>query len=146
MVYYRWISPVHAAIFRDTMALKGFWFPIRFFIFRSLQRKIRGYLHGHGIGRHSEQDIYDIGERDLRAFSEILGNKEFLFGSKPCLADAALFALVTSFLYVHSFPATCPQERLVRLHLRNLAEHAERMKTTFYPDWDELVSKNSRCE
>ena len=145
MVYYRWLSPNHALFFRD-LAFRQLWFPIRYIIFWRLQRKVWGYLNGHGIGRHSEQDIYSIAENDLKSYSVILGNKEFLFGSKPCLADAALFAIVASFLYVHSFPATCPQERLIRLHLTNLANHAERMKTTFFPDWDEIISKNYRYE
>ena len=38
--------------------------------------------------------MYGISERDLLAVSEILGEKKFLFGEKPCLADASLFAFV----------------------------------------------------
>ena len=142
-MYYRWLSPVHAAFFRDKV-FRSVWFPLRYLIFWRFQRITKGYLHGHGIGRHSEEEIYSIAERDLRAVSQFLGSKEFLFGSKPCLADAALFGLVATFIYAHKFPATCPQEILIRKELVNLGQHAERMKKAFYPDWDEIISKKSR--
>ena len=102
------------------------------------QKKVKGYLQGHGIGRHSEKELYSIAEKDLRAVSAILGQKEFLFGDKPCLADAALFALVSNFIW--QMPQ-CPQGKLILSELKNLEEHSKAMKEAFYPDWDELIRK-----
>lgn len=103
-----------------------------------LQRKCKKDLWAHGIGRHSEQDVYGIGERDLLAVSEILGNKKFLFGEKPCLADAALFAFIAAIAW------DCPESPfalLTKSKAKNLDVHAKRMKELYYPDWDEIISK-----
>ncbi|KAK3730130.1 hypothetical protein QZH41_004834 [Actinostola sp. cb2023] len=98
---------------------------------------MKGYLHGHGIGRHSVEEIYGIAERDLKAVSACLGEKKFLFGDKPCIADASLFALVSNFIW--QMPQ-CPQGKLILAQLKNLEDHSKRVKETFYPDWDELTS------
>ena len=111
--------------------------PIRFLIFRTLQKKTKCYIHGHGIGRHSVEEIYGIAERDLKAVSACLGEKKFLFGDKPCIADAALFALVYNFIYPDP---DCPKGKLILSQLKNLEDHSRRVKETFYLDWDELIS------
>lgn len=38
-----------------------------------LQRTIRKEMWGHGIGRHSPQDIWAIGKADITALSDFLG-------------------------------------------------------------------------
>ena len=37
----------------------------------------------------------------LKAFSEFLGNKPFLFGEKPSIADASLFGFLAEILSTH---------------------------------------------
>lgn len=71
-----------------------FSWPLRYLIFYVIQKRCRRDVWSQGIGRHSEQEIYEIAERDLLAASAVLGEKKFLFGDKPCLADAVLFAFV----------------------------------------------------
>ena len=83
--------------------------------------------------------MYRIGERDLRAAAELLGEKDFMFGSKPCLLDAVLFALVASIAI--DLPPEFPLNMVIRSELQNLVRHAERMKEAYYSDWDEIVSK-----
>ena len=95
----------------------------------------------HGIGRHSEQEVYEMGERDLLAASEILGHKKFLFGEKSCLADAALFAFIAAIAW------DCPESPfalLTKSKAKNLDEHAKRMKELYYLDWDEIISKKQK--
>ena len=137
-VYYRWLSKEHAPITRKT-AFNRFPAPLRPFIFRKLQNKARGYLDGQGMGRHSPEEIYSIAERDLRAVSDILGSKDFLFGDSPCLVDAVLFALVAIFAWDLD---ESPQGKLIRTELTNLERHANRMKERFYPDWDQIVEQS----
>jgi hypothetical protein len=40
---------------------------------------------GHGLGRHSTEEIYDFGKSDLRAINEYLADKEYFFGKEPHL-------------------------------------------------------------
>ena len=95
-MYYRWCSD-YAPVLRER------WFghlalPVRYLVSYMIQRNRRKNLWGYGIGRHSEQEVYGIGGRDLLAVSEILGQKSFLFGENPCLADVALFAFIAGFI------------------------------------------------
>ncbi|KAL9961713.1 hypothetical protein ACROYT_G030712 [Oculina patagonica] len=139
MIYYRWCSD-YAPVLRKKW-FDHFFFPVKYLIFYWLQRKYRNDLWSHGIGRHSEQKLYGIGEKDLLAVSEILGHKKFLFGEKPCLADAALFAFIASFTW------DCPESPhalLTKSKAKNLDEHAKRMKELYYPDWDEVISKKHK--
>ena len=113
-------------------------FPLRYLIFYMVKRKVMGDLWSHGIGRHSEQDLYGIAEKDMQAVSAILGQKKFLFGEKPCLADAAVFAFIAASTW------DCPQSpsaALTKSKAKNLEEHARRMKEIYYPDWDDIISR-----
>jgi glutathione S-transferase len=107
------------------------------------QRRVKGGLYGHGIGRHSEKEIYGIAERDLRAVSAYLGKKKFLFWNQPSLVDAVLFALVGNFIW---FLPLNPQAKLIESDLKNLADHSKRMKETFYPDWDQIVTGKKKSD
>ncbi|KAL9961719.1 hypothetical protein ACROYT_G030719 [Oculina patagonica] len=139
IVYYRWCSD-YAPVIRE----KWFGdvpFPVRHLLFYLMQRHIRKDLWSHGIGRHSEQELYRIGEKDLLAVSEILGHKKFLFGEKPCLADAALFAFIAAFTW---YNPESPLGLFTKSKAKNLDEHAKRMKELYYPDWDEIISKKPK--
>ena len=108
-----------------------------------INRRVRSDLWSHGIGRHSEQDLFGIAERDLLAVSAILGQKKFLFAEKPCLADAAVFAFITSSVL------DCPKSpfaELTKSKMKNLEEHAQRMKEMYYLDWDEIISKKHKSD
>ena len=117
--------------------------PLRYLIFYMIRRKIKGDLWSHGMGRHSEQELYGIAERDLLAVSAILGQKKFLFGEKPCLADAAVFAFIAASTW------DCPRSpfaEFTKSKAQNLDKHAQRMKEMFYPDWEEIISKKTKTE
>ena len=47
-----------------------------------------------GLGRHSEADINFLIDEDLAALSQMLGDKEYLLGRHPCLADASAFGFL----------------------------------------------------
>ena len=140
-MYYRWCSDF-AYYIRDVF-FGQFILPLRYLIFYRLKRVVLGQMWSHGIGRHSEQELYGIAERDLLAVSAILGQKKFLFGEKPCLADATLFAFISCAAW------DCPQSpfaELTKSKAQNLEKHAQRMKELYYPDWDEIISKKPKTE
>jgi glutathione S-transferase len=55
---------------------------------------LRGELRGHGMGRHSVDEVEGIGKADLTALSDFLGAKPFLLGSDPTSYDATTFSFV----------------------------------------------------
>lgn len=87
--------------------------------------------------------MYAIAERDLLAVSRILGDKKFLFGGKPCLADAALFGFIVGATW--EYPE-CPIAEVTKSKAKNLEEHARRMKELYYPDWDEIMLGKPKSE
>ncbi|XP_078383175.1 failed axon connections homolog [Oculina patagonica] len=141
MLYYRWCSD-YAPAMRERWHGHDF-LPIKYLVFYWKQRRYGKYLWSHGIGRHSQQELYGIGEKDLLAVSEILGRKKFLFGEKPCLADAALFAFIAAFTW---YNAESPLALFTKSKAKNLDEHAKRMKELYYPDWDEIILKKHKSD
>lgn len=98
-----------------------------------LKRVIAKETWGHGIGRHTPQEVYGIATKDLDALSHFLGRKNFLMGDKPSEVDCAIFGML-SMIYWHM-----PGSKL-NLYIiengKNLVRYVERMKSTFWPDWD----------
>src|SRR5678815_4177294 len=83
-----WLDPVNFA--------KG---PAHFFdgapegVREAVQAEVQNRVHG-AIGRHSDLETVALGVRSLAAVAAILGDKRFLFGDRPCGADATVFAML----------------------------------------------------
>lgn len=45
--------------------------------------KFRRRMENHGIGLHTNEEINEVGYEDLRAVSNYLGVKRYLFGDQP---------------------------------------------------------------
>jgi glutathione S-transferase len=56
-------------------------------------------LIGHGIGKHSNTEIYNIGIADLIALSDFLADKQFLFGDEPTSLDASAYGILANILW-----------------------------------------------
>ena len=128
MVYYRWCSD-YAPVLRKRW-FGNLVFPVKQLVFYVLQRKCKKDLWAHGIGRHPEQDVYEIGKGDLLAVSEIFGHKKFLFREKPCLLDAALFAFIASSAW------DCPESPL---HYSPSLE--QKILTSTLSDWGNCITQ-----
>ncbi|KAI1727788.1 snf7 domain-containing protein [Ditylenchus destructor] len=48
-------------------------------------------LNSEGMGRHSRETIIEILRKDVQALDQILGEKKFLLGSRPCTPDFTVF-------------------------------------------------------
>ena len=141
MAYTRMVSAYGAASRERTFGRRIL--PLKYLAGFLAKKQIKKYMRFHGIGRHTEQELYAITERDLLAVSEILGQKKFLFGDKPSLANATVFAFIAGSAW--DMPE-CPIAELIKSKARNLEKHAQRMKDLYYPDWDEIVSKKQKSE
>ncbi len=49
-------------------------------------------MHGHGMGRHTAQEVHQLGSAELLAISDFLGDKPFFFGDRPTGIDATAYA------------------------------------------------------
>lgn len=140
LIYYSFVTDI-----ADTRMTSPFLtvmpFPLKYVMSWFASRYMQNYLWSHGIGRHSSEDLYKIAEEDLRAVSQLLGNKKFVMGDNPCLLDAALFGLVSVFIW--NVPRS-PQAKLIRSQLKNLEQHCYHIKEEYFPDWDQLMLKHKQ--
>src|SRR5262249_55802353 len=109
--------------------------PLRPLIVAMIRRKVRGSLHGHGLGRHSNDEIQALGEKSINAIADFLGDKPFFFGPEPTGADATVFAFVAGALCPHFDSAT----RTAAEGHANLRRYVGRMTARFYPELQELA-------
>jgi glutathione S-transferase len=97
----------------------------------AFRNKTRKQLHLQGTGRHSRAEVYEIGRRDLVAFSQLLGDKKFFFGDEPTSYDACYAAFLGAILKP-------PYENPLRKSAHDLASlprYFDRMWQRYYSDW-----------
>ncbi|KAI0222593.1 Failed axon connections-like [Lamellibrachia satsuma] len=112
--------------------------PVSGFMLMLISWSVRKATHGQGLGRHSQEEVMTIGQADLKALSDFLGNKKFFMGDKPSEVDCAIFGLL-AIIYWH-LPRS-PLEDYMKEELPNLGEYCETMKQTFWPDWEECITR-----
>ncbi len=119
------------------------YFGIPKFLFKALMKfefvpGMKKMAHGHGIGRHSVDEIKKIALDDIRAFGNYLGTKSYLFGDAPTEADCSLFGMLCMVIYC------VPEDNFMKVEVENhpnLVQFTERMKEQYWPDWDECMDK-----
>jgi len=103
--------------------------PIRPVIVSMIRRTVRKNLHGHGLGRHTDNEIVTLASRAIDSLAAILGDNTYLMGPNKCGADATAFAFAVGVL--------CPLfDTPIRTHAEkhgNLVVYCERMHKEFYP-------------
>lgn len=105
--------------------------PMRGIVKAIVKRKVRQMLWAQGLGRHSEADMTAIAVQGVKSITDILGDKPYLMGDRPCGADATLFAFAAS---LQSPVFDTPIRAASELHA-NLQAYLARMRKQFYPDF-----------
>jgi glutathione S-transferase len=128
LIYWRWLDDANFArgprdFFQRAPAV------VRPFAIWAVRRSVRQKLRAHGLGRHSEAELTELGIRAIEALAQILGDHRYLLGQAPCGADATAFAFVASTL-ARTF--TSPLQAKAQ-SLPNLVAYHERMMAEFYP-------------
>ena len=95
---------------------------------KSLLRDMRG----HGAGRHTLAEQYQIGVDNLRAISDWLGDKPYMHGPEPTAVDASIGAFVAS---VVGEPFDTPIRKAARA-APNLAAYADRISQKYYTSYE----------
>jgi len=102
--------------------------PLRWIVPPLARRGILSEMRGHGMGRHSTQEIAAIGCRDVTAVADFLADKPFLLGEQPTSLDATAYAFLANLLWA-------PVDSAIRRHAQgrpNLEAYCQRMKARYY--------------
>lgn len=93
---------------------------------------VRRQIHGHGLGRHDSEEIFQLGRADLDALSDFLANKPYFMGDKPTQLDASAFGILVNTL-------ACPIESPVKAHAlskQNLVGFCQRIMSECFSELD----------
>jgi len=116
-----------------------FYFPLVMPMWR-IKKTVLANLKAHGIGRHERSEVINIGIEDLRALSVILGEKKFILGDKVTRVDATVFGTLAQILYL---PLDTPHKRFIESECKNLVDYCQRIKHSYWPDWNEIQRTKS---
>ncbi|GJG93035.1 glutathione S-transferase family protein [Cupriavidus pauculus] len=105
--------------------------PLRGVVKALVKRKVRQMLWSQGLGRHSVEDMTAMAVQGVKAIADMLGDKPYLMGDRPCGADATLFAFAVS---LQSPVFETPIRAAAESHA-NLQRYLARMRAEFYPDF-----------
>lgn len=99
-------------------------------IIAGFKKNILAGYHGHGLGRHANDEAAQILKEDLVAVSRFLADKPFFFGDKPTSVDATAYGVLANIINV---PLDTPTARYGR-DLPNLIAYCKRMQDRFFSD------------
>jgi glutathione S-transferase len=99
------------------------------------QGRVKAAVYGHGLGRHSEAEIWQLANRSLTALSALLGDQPYFFGNTPCGTDATAFGAIAGIL-TPFFPS---ELRNLALGYDNLVAYHDRMMARYYPDFAQAL-------
>lgn len=88
------------------------------------------YLDGQGIGRHAPDDIARLAQHGYASLAQLLSDRPYILGDRPCGADASVFAQLASVL-TPFFDS--PVRDAAAAH-DNLVAYSRRMMATHFPD------------
>jgi glutathione S-transferase len=105
--------------------------------------RVRGAVLAMGVTRHTEPEILALATRSLAAFEVVLGDQPYLFGARPCGADATVFGIL-AFLLSPFFES--PLRRRAE-SFPGLVAYVDRMMTEFYPrfPWRQKVADRTEA-
>ena len=95
-----------------------------------LREKILTQMYCQGMGRHSNEEIFQILRADFQALSDFLDDKPFFLRERPMTLDVTAYTFIGN-LIEPSLPH--PIVDYV-LQLDNLCQHYERMRKIFFSD------------
>ena len=95
-----------------------------------LFNRVSETLRAVGIGRHSPDEIFELGGRSLSALSVLLGDKPYLMGVAPSAVDATAFGMLAGLMT----PFFDSPLRGKAESFPNLVAYVDRMMKRYYPE------------
>lgn len=96
-VYARFLDPAGEDFLFNQM-LAGVPAEMKSQIAKAMRENVYQEMHGHGIGRHSAEQIYAFAQQDISALLHYLGDKPFFFGQTPTTIDCSIVGILANFL------------------------------------------------
>lgn len=127
IVYFRWIYAKNWPIIKEEFFSK-MPFPLKIIAPFMARKSVISAMRGHGLSRHTEQEILTIAKGHLEAISTLLGDKDYCFGNQPCSLDATVFAFLAE-IYLASLSS--PLKELAN-NYTNLEKYCERFQAKYY--------------
>jgi len=127
VIYTRWIEDDGFALTRQVF-FEGLPPLLKQLVPHLARRTIRQELRGHGMGRHSREEIYAIGCADIAALARLLGDQPYFMGAQPSSLDATAYAFIANLLWV---PLASPLLDAARARA-NLKAYCQRMKARYF--------------
>ena len=87
-------------------------------------------LHAQGVGRHSRDEVYELGLEDVASFAELLGTGPYLFGDRPTSFDASAFGVIGN---LKDGPFASPVRDKIRA-TKNIADYIDRIRAAYFSD------------
>nr|XP_058939682.1 failed axon connections homolog isoform X5 [Kogia breviceps] len=112
LAYCQWVDNLNET--RKMLSLSGggpFSNLLRWVVCHITKGIVKREMHGHGIGRFSEEEIYMLMEKDMRSLAGLLGDKKYIMGPKLSTLDATVFGHLAQAMW--TLPGTRP-ERLIK--------------------------------
>lgn len=101
--------------------------PIRSFIGGLVRRNVIKRLYGLGVSRHTVSELSEFARADISAVANLLGTKQFVFGSQVSTLDLVVFSVMGNIL---EGEVDMPLVEIVKNH-QNLVDHTYRMLALF---------------
>ncbi len=125
----RWISEAGWALTGPGF-FGGMPWPLRAIVPIVARRGIRAELRGHGMGRHTPEQIHALGTADVDALSELLGDQPYFLGAQATSVDAVAGAFLANILMV---PLETPVKAAAAGHA-NLVAYCRRVAQRYFPE------------
>jgi glutathione S-transferase len=71
---------------------------VRWAVAPMIRRKVIQSAHAQGTGRHSRDEIYELGKRDLEAFATILGDRSYVLDDRLRTTDIVAYSFLSNIL------------------------------------------------
>ncbi|MGF1468882.1 MAG: glutathione S-transferase family protein [Sandaracinaceae bacterium] len=90
--------------------------------------RIVAEFDGQGMGRRSDEEVFDVFKQDIDALSSFLGNKTWFMGDKPRSIDASVYSFIR---HTADVPFEWPGKPYIR-DKKNLTAYANRFHETYH--------------
>ena len=129
LMYHHWQIDRHWPAIKE-MFFSGLPVDRRDQIAEEIRVQVLRDLHGHGMGRHKQDEMLDFARADLQALADFLGDRRFLLGTGPTSADAAVAPQIMG---IAGDPFDGPLNQAIRDQPR-LVDYSKRVLKHFFPD------------
>lgn len=102
----------------------------KLFVPQMVRKETLKTLHAQGMGRHSYDEVLEMGYKSIDAIVDMLGEKKYFHGDTPSSIDATAFAFLVNILWTSLDDAL---KNYVQKY-ENIINYCERMWANFYPE------------